>query len=248
MSLASFFEFQGLESYTRPEASLSNWCLQFLGSLRDWKSWIKDAWGDLLLEPAGWEIGLLQTHSVEAHGETRRYSFKQREIRIGREASNDVVLDTVSAGKHHARIFVEQGRCFVEDLGSSLGTYCNQEPIAPNQRRLLQSGDQVAIFPHLFTVNPRKLWSRQLEVNIYGGAAQTMTWQQFQDTSTSARTKFSIAIHPIVTTLCLEASRNFLMDCADRLLRPLQIDTVPSILGPTDRGLLEFLILCLIER
>src|SRR5215472_4510564 len=242
------FEFQGLESYTRFEVALWNWRQQFLGGVSDWKTWIQDAWGDLLKEPAGWEIGLAHAHSLETEKESRQYSFKQREIFIGREASNDVVLDTVAAGKRHARIFIEQGRCLVEDLGSSLGTYCNQEPIAPNQRRLLQSGDQVAIFPHLFTVSLRKLWSRQLEVNIYGGAAQTMTWQQFQNTSTSARTKFSIAIHPIGATLCLEASRNFLMDFVDRLLRPLQIDTVPSILGPTDRGFLEFLILCLIER
>jgi type III secretion system YscQ/HrcQ family protein len=249
MSSASFFEFQGLESYTRPEASLSNWCQQFLGSLRDWKSWIKDAWGDLLLEPAGWEIGLLQTHSVEAHGETRRYSFKQREIRIGRDASNDVVLDTVSAGKHHARIFVEQGRCFVEDLGSSLGTYCNQEPIAAHQRRLLYTDDQIAIFPHLLTVSLRQLWSRQLDVSVYAGAAESMTWREFQNTSTSARTNFAISIHPIGATLYLEVGRAFLMDFADRLLRPSKIAAEPSsILGPTDRAFLEFMILCLIER
>ena len=242
------FEFEGLESYTRSEAALWNWRQQFLGSVQDWKSWIQDAWGDLLQEPAGWEIGLVQAHSVETQTEGRQYSFKQREILIGREASNDVVLDTVAAGKRHARIFVEQGRCFVEDLGSSLGTYCNQVPIAPNQRRLLQSGDQVAIFPHLFTVSLRQLWSRQLDVSVYAGTAESMTWQEFQDTSTSARTNFAITIHPIGATLCLEASRAFLMDFADRLLRPLQIETPPSILGPTDRAFLEFMILCLIER
>src|SRR5215472_15356490 len=242
------FEFEGLESYTRFEVALWNWRQQFLGGVSDWKAWIRDAWGDLLLEPAGWEICLAQAHSVETQKETRQYSFKQREILIGREASNDVVVDTVAAGKRHARIFVEQGRCFVEDLGSSLGTYCNQEPIAPNQRRPLQSGDQVAIFPHLFTVSLRQLWSRQLEVNVYAGAAQSMTWQQFQATSTSARAQFAISIHPIGATLCLEVSRAFLMDFADRLLRPLQIDMPPSILGPTDRAFLEFLILCLTER
>jgi hypothetical protein len=176
----SFFELEVLESYTRSEAALWNWRQHFLGSVQDWKSWIQDAWGDLLLEPAGWEIGLVQAHSVETQTERRQYNFKQREILIGREASNDVVLDTVAAGKRHARIFVEQGLCFVEDLGSSLGTYCNQEPIAPNHRRLLQSGDQVAIFPYLFTVSPRQLWSRQIDVNVYAGAAESMTWRANQ--------------------------------------------------------------------
>lgn len=243
----SLFEFQGLESYTRSEAALWNWRQQFLGGVQDWKSWIEDAWGDLLLEPAGWEIGLLQTHSVETQRETRKFSFKQREILIGREAGNDVVLDTMAAGKRHARIFVEQGRCFVEDLGSSLGTYCNQDAIAPNQRRLLHTDDQIAIFPHLFTVKLRQLWSRQLDVKVYAGTAQSMTWQEFQDTSTSARTNVAVSVHPVGATLCLEVSRTFLMDFADRLLRP-QVETPPSILGPTDRAFFEFMLLCLIER
>jgi flagellar motor switch/type III secretory pathway protein FliN len=244
----SFFTFRELDSYTRSEVALWNWRQQFLGSVHDWKLWIQDAWGDVLLEPAGWEIGLVQAHSVETQTERRQYSFKQREILIGREASNDVVLDTVAAGKRHARILVEQGRCFVEDLGSSLGTYCNQEPIPANRRRLLQSGDQIAIFPHLFTVTLRQLWSRQLDVSVYAGAAENMTWQEFQETSTSSRTSFAISIHPIAAEICLEVGRAFLMDFADRLLRPLMAENPASILGPTDRAFFEFMILCLIER
>src|SRR5215471_15293484 len=91
------FEFQELESYTRSEAALWNWRLHFLRGAQNWKSWIRDAWGDLLLEPAGWEIGLVQSHSVETQRETRQYSFKQSEILIGREAGSDVVLDTMAA-------------------------------------------------------------------------------------------------------------------------------------------------------
>jgi type III secretion system YscQ/HrcQ family protein len=242
------FEFSGLESYTRIEAALSNWRQQYLGGADEWKAWIQDAWGDLLLAPAGLEVGLTQSHSVETPGEGRQYTFKQREILIGRDAASDVVLDTVAAGKRHARIVVEQGRCYLEDLGSSLGTYWNQTRVAPNQRRLLQVGDQVAIFPYVFAVSLRQLWARQLDVGVYAGAAESMTWRGFLDTSTRGRTSFTVSIHPIGASVCLEVSRSFLMEMADRILRPLEIGNPASVLGPTDGAFFEFLILCLIER
>jgi type III secretion system YscQ/HrcQ family protein len=242
------YRFSGLESYTRPEAELWNWQQQFLGGVRDWTAWIQDAWGDLLLAPAGVEIGLVQTHSVQSDSESRKFAFKQSEILIGRDPGNDIVLDTVAAGKRHARIYVEQGRCFLEDLGSSLGTYCNQARVEPKQRRPLESGDQVVIFPHVFTVQLRQLWARQLDVKVYAGGAESMSWQEFQDTSTAGRTNFPVHIHPIGAAVCLEASRTFLEQFADRILRPLDIDALPGFPVSAGSAFLEFMTLCLIER
>jgi type III secretion system YscQ/HrcQ family protein len=242
------YRFSGLESYTRSEAALWNWQQRFLGGVREWTAWIQDAWSELLLAPAGVEIGLVQTHSVQSEGDSRKFSFKQGEILIGRDPGNDIVLDTVAAGKRHARIYVEQGRCFLEDLGSSLGTYCNQARVEPKQRHALESGDQVVIFPHVFTIQLRQLWARQLDVKVYAGAAESMRWQEFRDTSTSGRTSFAVHIHPIGSAVCLEVSRTFLKEFADRILGPLEIDTSPAFPAATDSAFLEFMILCLIER
>jgi flagellar motor switch/type III secretory pathway protein FliN len=46
----------------------------------------------------------------------------------------------------------------------------------------------------------------------------------------------------------LEISRSYLMELADRVLRPLDITGPPSIMGATDGAFLEFLMLCLVER
>jgi pSer/pThr/pTyr-binding forkhead associated (FHA) protein len=51
-------------------------------------------------------------------------------IRIGRLADNDVVLDDPRVSGHHARLVVEGPRTWIEDLGSSNGTFVN----SPDQR------------------------------------------------------------------------------------------------------------------
>jgi flagellar motor switch/type III secretory pathway protein FliN len=213
-----------------------------------WKSWIQDGWADLLNVPAGIEVSLLQKHAVDPQEQARKHSFRQREIFIGRQIDNDVTLPTQSAAKCHARIFVENGRCFIEDLGTSLGTYLNNRKLATRHPEPLSNGDQVAIFPYGFAVTVRQLWARQTDIGVYSGAAQPMTWQTFLNTSTSGRTSFSIELHPGRSAVCLEVGRAFLVEFTDRLLRPLEIESPPSALSGADSALLEFIILSLLER
>lgn len=67
------------------------------------------------------------------------------ELRIGRQADNDLVLAHGGVSRHHARLFVEAGEVRVEDAGSSNGTYVDDSkvegavPLAPESR--LQLGD-----------------------------------------------------------------------------------------------------------
>lgn len=48
-------------------------------------------------------------------------------ITIGRSSNNTVVLDDDFASGHHARIVPGRGQWFVEDLGSTNGTYINEQ-------------------------------------------------------------------------------------------------------------------------
>src|SRR5690348_812047 len=175
------FEFTGLESYTRGEVMLWNWCRQFLRDEQSWKVWIEEAWGEFLVSPAGLEISLVQAHTLDAQAPTRQYTFKQSEILIGRDPSNDVVIEGVAAGRRHAKIVVEDGRCFLEDLGSSLGTYCNQVRVPPAQRRPLAAGDQITIFPHVLTPTIRQLWARTADIGLFAAAPETTDWNAFRE-------------------------------------------------------------------
>lgn len=50
-------------------------------------------------------------------------------IKIGRNSDNDVVIDNIKVSRYHARLSKENGTWFIEDLGSSNGTYVNEKKI-----------------------------------------------------------------------------------------------------------------------
>jgi pSer/pThr/pTyr-binding forkhead associated (FHA) protein len=64
-------------------------------------------------------------------------------VEIGRDASSQVAVDDDQASRHHARVSVQGGQVVVEDLGSTNGTYVNDQPIAGG--RPLQPGDRVRV-------------------------------------------------------------------------------------------------------
>lgn len=66
---------------------------------------------------------------------------------LGRKAGNDIVLDTmVVSGQHCAFDLVGVADVYIEDLGSTNGTFVNNTKV--KQRTLLQDGDVVAIGPY----------------------------------------------------------------------------------------------------
>ncbi len=50
-----------------------------------------------------------------------QFSFDHGSYVIGRLDDSDIVLPSTSVSRQHARVFVEDGRCFIEDMGSANG-------------------------------------------------------------------------------------------------------------------------------
>ncbi len=50
-------------------------------------------------------------------------------VTIGRSPDNTLVIDDDFASSHHARIFPEGGAWYVEDVGSTNGTFAGDQPI-----------------------------------------------------------------------------------------------------------------------
>jgi two-component system, cell cycle response regulator len=71
----------------------------------------------------------------------RKFAMTATELVVGRMSELDVPIETDSVSRRHARLFREDGRWKVEDLGSTNGTYVNDRKI--EQASPLRNGDLV---------------------------------------------------------------------------------------------------------
>jgi two-component system cell cycle response regulator len=82
----------------------------------------------VLLHPPGPEIG-------------RRMALSKQSYVVGRESDVDLVIPRTSVSRNHSRLTLDDdGGWWVQDLGSTNGTFVNEERVV---HRLLSDGDQV---------------------------------------------------------------------------------------------------------
>ena len=65
------------------------------------------------------------------------------ELTVGRAAGCQITLDDTYASQIHARIFTRDHQLYVEDLGSTNGTYLNRRKVAAPM--VVSRGDQIQI-------------------------------------------------------------------------------------------------------
>ncbi len=70
-------------------------------------------------------------------------SFDQGNYTIGRVDGNDVVLSSNSVSRTHARIFVSNNKCYIDDLGSANGVYVDGVQI--KERTEIRNGSKIRI-------------------------------------------------------------------------------------------------------
>lgn len=66
---------------------------------------------------------------ISSDNKEQTLDLKQREITIGRDAQNDLVLTDEAASRRHARLRLIDGAYCIEDLGSKNGTLLNRETV-----------------------------------------------------------------------------------------------------------------------
>jgi pSer/pThr/pTyr-binding forkhead associated (FHA) protein len=65
------------------------------------------------------------------------------EVTVGRAAGCQVTIDDTYASQLHARVFQREGQVYVEDLGSTNGTYLNRRKVTGPM--VVQRGDRLQI-------------------------------------------------------------------------------------------------------
>jgi hypothetical protein len=78
-----------------------------------------------------------------------RYDVNKPVVTLGRSADNDIILDNATISRHHATIKLEQDEFRVYDLGSSNGTFVNEqqviEPVAVKDGDTVRLGEVILI-------------------------------------------------------------------------------------------------------
>jgi pSer/pThr/pTyr-binding forkhead associated (FHA) protein len=80
---------------------------------------------------------------TEADGVARTFPMENEPLQIGRSDSCQVVLQDTYASQMHARVFPKDGEWFVEDLGSTNGTYLNRAKVT--HPSAVGAGDEIRI-------------------------------------------------------------------------------------------------------
>ncbi len=80
---------------------------------------------------------------TEADGASRTYPMTQEPLQIGRSDTCQVVLADTYASQMHARVYPKDGEWFVEDLGSTNGTYLNRVKVS--HPSAVGAGDEIRI-------------------------------------------------------------------------------------------------------
>jgi len=65
------------------------------------------------------------------------------ELTVGRAAGCQVTIDDTYASQIHARVFSRDGQLFVEDLGSTNGTFLNRNKV--NGPQAFRRGDRLQV-------------------------------------------------------------------------------------------------------
>ena len=80
----------------------------------------------------------------DGNGQTAdRFSFDHGAYVIGRHEECDIVLPSSSVSRQHARIFIDNGRCYVEDLGSANGVVVDGQRVI--KQRDLGTASQIRV-------------------------------------------------------------------------------------------------------
>jgi len=77
----------------------------------------------------------------------KRFPLDKLQITIGRGPDNDIVCDMDNVSRNHAKVFTSQSGVFMEDQGSTNGTFVNDLEI---KREKLGSGDIIKIGGTIF--------------------------------------------------------------------------------------------------
>jgi serine phosphatase RsbU (regulator of sigma subunit) len=88
--------------------------------------------------------------TIQGPSSGQRFPLARERVEIGRKGDSDVYLESLAVSRQHARLVREGEAWFVEDAGSSNGTFVNGSAVVG--RVPLREGDSLHIGPYVFAL------------------------------------------------------------------------------------------------
>jgi two-component system, cell cycle response regulator len=124
---------------------------------------------------------------VVIHGDElgKKYDLLEGAISIGRSSKTDIRVDQDSVSRNHAELRTEAGRVAIRDLGSTNGTYVNDETVRRTHK--LRNGDLIkigrAIFKFIASNNIEAAYHDEIyRLTTIDGLTQVFNRRYFEDT------------------------------------------------------------------
>ena len=242
------YRFEDLPAISRNELVLWNWYCRIAPSQTEWRSWASEILGRLVEKPAGQRLQLVETHQVDTKFGEKILSFgSKQEILLGRDPGNDVVLAASAIAGKQARLFVQDGKAYLEDLGGRLGTYLGDTRIPSHEKQLLGSGDQFTIFPYRFRVLVEHCWNPETDVTVSECRLEPQSRAEFMTLSPPGTHTFVVKAEPGRRKAVVQVSSGFLANVQQRILAPLGLQRIKNTV-PSDDSFLGFILLAFLER
>jgi len=86
--------------------------------------------------------------TTSSTGEKNEYLLTNETMTIGRKPSNDIPIDNLSVSGRHAQVITILDDSFLEDLGSTNGTYVNGKLV---KKHALEDGDNITLGKYQIT-------------------------------------------------------------------------------------------------
>ena len=242
------YRFSNLPSFTRNEILTWNWLCRAAPGENEWQSWLVDIFGHLLERPNGHQLRMVQAHLVDPHFGEKILDFGSKlEVLLGRQKESDVVLPASAIASRHARLFLNDGHLYLEDLGGQLGTYLWDVKIPSRQKREVRTGDQFTVFPYRFRIHLEHSWDAVTDVSVTDWKVLLISRAEFLGKTAPDSTSFLLDAHPGGESVLVGVSSVFLEGLRLRVLAPLRLPTVEQPVA-SDDALMGFILFAILER
>jgi type III secretion system YscQ/HrcQ family protein len=236
------YQFRGLTCYSRGAVEALNCYSRLSAALPDWKTWLAESFTILLETYDRTVLHIHQKNEIEK-GETQTFTFDKDKVTIGRSLETDVVLGIRSIGNHHTRIFRRDGRYYLEDLGSAVGTFLNDKRLVPHEPLPLDTGNRILIFPYSFEVELEEIWQAGGPLEITAGKTQPAKLDEYLASLPLNVASYEIEVEPAAGKAVLSVDKAFLLEVISRTMH-LEADELTA----GDLGIVEFLLVSVLQH